>query len=125
MSKENKNYEERLQELITVELLSEVLGGKVISFDIPRYKNEILIQFFGYDDVLNIDTFCFKCKELPYKYGYHIVSKYCSDYNNKIMGTSFLEYERTSKPVKDAPLFIGNTEQEAIIKATLWAKDNI
>lgn len=57
---------------ISKELLSEVFGENVLSFDIGG--NEILIEFDKYENILNIYELAHKCKEWAYKQDYDIWS---------------------------------------------------
>lgn len=115
---DNKTYEQRLQELITIELLQ-----KVFEYDKEWYindfiiiRNEIRFESFNYDgnfanEVVSIDTFCFECKKYASKKGYIISSQITKNRKGlakiKKRGGKFYPYR-------------GETMQEAIIKATLW-----
>lgn len=105
-------HEERIKELLSVELLSEVLGFEIIKIeDIKQNKIYYISKTFLPGERINIDTFCFKCID------------YCKE--NKVL----LDIEQCIDEINDIyfskvafnllkPPMIEKTHQEAIIKAT-------
>lgn len=109
-------YEKSIEKLLSVELLSEVLGISISSFEINNNNIEIVtydknIDRYGTTIKENIDTFCFKCKEWLEDNGEMFVIQY----HSVIKGHKSISIKFYGK---DSCFKVTETEQEAIIKAT-------
>lgn len=107
--------------MISKELLSEVLGRKVIEVSDLQYANNCL-NICGEEGIFlgayNIHELAHKVKEWAYSIGYGLTSSYSTSDGGKWMCTIH-EYEVEYHSAKHS-----DTETEAIFKAGQWILDN-
>lgn len=65
-----------MSEIISKELLSEVLGGEVVSFEIKDNDVECFAKGLPFDIHINIYELAYRCKEWAFDKGYEIVESH-------------------------------------------------
>ena len=111
--------------MISIKLLSEVLGKKVI-----RYDNELQILFYRdeYDSMvwaeLNIYELAHKCKEWAWRnYHYTLSSEYADNEYSCSATLTWHDFKNYPCTIEEYPI-VSDTEPEAIFKACQWILDN-
>ncbi len=120
-----------MQEVISKELLREVLKDKKIEFvdirdnQIWFAKTEKGAMAWTWSDIcINIHELAHKCKEWADGYGYTLKSFTADNYQGVSNGCCEFYYERTGKKVKDLKDVCEQSEPEAIFKACQWILDD-
>lgn len=114
-----KNHE------ITLPLLNEVIESGIESFDIRDNTIYYTSRSFLSTKEMNLDTFCFRCKEWAFRQEIHweIESRWIANntggYDALPLGYACVLFDDMPYIELKAP-----TEQQAIIKATLWILEN-
>lgn len=106
-----------MKEIISKELLSEVLGYTISSLYIAPNKTFIEVHSEGVDKRFNTYELAHKCKEWSIKHGY-LISSGLTFYEN---GYFEIYIDPQGDIIKDGN---SNTELEAIFKACQWILEN-
>jgi len=119
-----------MKQIISKELLSEVLWVEVIKFDDGKYQypnNDMSKVYymvngtFGVYSSINIYELAHKCKEWAWKKGYEINSKAECNKDDDRCGNACI-YKCYGYDIIGS--FGANSEPEAIFKASQWVLDN-